>query len=102
MSGVAAELGTLTASDGVLDGKRMQSQLVRHELQLCHIGSTQIYPDQGGHVLQVLGHPAQGETLVVKDPVAMAAGLHRLLGIQVELIADRADTRRVRSASRQV
>lgn len=71
--GVAVELRTLTAAGGVLDGQRVQPQLVCDQLKLCHVGSTEIDPHYSRLVVEVLGHHAQGEVLVVKNPIAIAA-----------------------------
>ena len=69
MSGVAVELWTLAAAGGVLDGKEMQPQLVRDELQICQVRGAKIYPHHRGHVFKVLGHSPKEKLSSVKTPL---------------------------------
>ena len=76
--GVAVELGPVAAGGRVLDGQRVQRQLVGDQLEVLGVRGAEVDPDDGlGVVLEVLGDLLDGEVLVGQDAVGPAAGLGR-------------------------
>ena len=83
MAGVAVELRSLASTGGVLDGERVQPELVRYKLKVLEIWTAQIHPHHRGLVLEVFGYVVQREILVSEDPVAVTASARHLLSIRI-------------------
>ena len=77
VAGVAVELRALAAAGGVLDGERVQPELVGHELQICPRRARTDPPRRSPSSCEVLGDAREGEALVDQDSVPVAPGVCR-------------------------
>ncbi len=93
MIAVAVELGALAFVHRVLDGQRVQAELVAEHREVLPVGVTQIQPDHDRLVLQVLADVGDGKALADKRPVPVEPGACLAFGRRCR--ADRGSGHRV-------
>ena len=63
MAAVSVELGPLALVDRILDGQRVQAELLAQHIQVLVVGIAQVEPDGDGLVAQVVADLGDREAL---------------------------------------
>jgi len=69
VTGVAVELGPLAVVQRVLDGQRMQAELLAQHGEVVAVGAVQVQPDGDGLIGQVLADVGDRESLELEPAV---------------------------------
>jgi hypothetical protein len=72
---VAVQLGPLMLLDGVLDGQRVQPELLGDDLQVLLVGLAQVQPHHRVRLLEEVGDLGGREVLGLQHPLAVQPGV---------------------------